>query len=59
VEINTPDTNNTITSDWGVIKHGALQGSILLFLIHTNDLPLTINTQSKLILFADDTKIEV
>jgi hypothetical protein len=27
VEINTLDTNNSIYSDWGIIKHGVPQGS--------------------------------
>jgi hypothetical protein len=59
-EINTPDSNNSIYSDWGITKHGIPQGSILgplLFLIYINDLPPAINTQSKPILFADDTNI--
>jgi hypothetical protein len=60
VEINTPDSCNSIYSDWGITKHGVPQRSILgplLFLIYINDLAPTINTQSKPILFANDTNI--
>jgi hypothetical protein len=43
--------------DWGITKHEIRQGSMcgpLLPLAHINDLPPTINTQSKPILFAND-----
>jgi hypothetical protein len=51
VEINTTDSNNSIYSHWGVIKHGVPRGSVfgpVLFLVYINDLSQTINTQSKL-----------
>jgi hypothetical protein len=39
-----------LSSNWGIIKRGASEGSILgllLFLLHFNDLPLGINPASK------------
>jgi hypothetical protein len=39
-----------LSSKWGTVKHGVPQRSILgplLFIIHTNDLPSTINTLSE------------
>jgi hypothetical protein len=51
------DTQNFF-SNWGTVKHGVPQGSILgslLFIIYINDLPPTINNLSKPIIFADDT----
>jgi hypothetical protein len=52
-----PDSNNSIYSHWGVIKHGVPQGSVLgplLFFIHIDDLPPTINTHCKIDLFANN-----
>jgi hypothetical protein len=60
VEIKSPDSNNSTYSNWGIIKRGVPQGSILgplLVLVHINYLPPNINSQSKPILFADDTNI--
>lgn len=60
VEIKSLDSNNSTLSNWSIIKHGVLQGTIphpLLFLIYINVLPPTINSHSKPILFADDTNI--
>jgi hypothetical protein len=48
-------------SNWGKINIGVPQGSVLgllLFLIYVNDLPCTVaNTNSSIILFADDTSV--
>jgi len=46
--------------DWGTIKYGVPQASVLgtlLIIININDFPLGINTDSRLMLFADDTCI--
>jgi len=58
--MNNSSSNTTTFSEWGKIKHGVPQGSILghlFFLIYVNDLPNIIADPSKPILFADDTSI--
>jgi hypothetical protein len=54
--------NNVHSLNWGLIRHGVPQGSILgplLFLLCINDLPKAINDNAKIVLFADDTSIIV
>jgi hypothetical protein len=53
---NLPNSN----SDWGEIRHGAPQGSILgplLSLLYINDLPEIVNDNAEVVLHADDTSI--
>ena len=53
-------SNNSTFSEWGKIKHGVPQGSVLgplFFLLYINDLPNIIADLLKLVRFADDTSI--
>jgi hypothetical protein len=60
VEIKNKNFSPYTFSDWGIIRHGVPQGSILgplIFLLYINDPSKTIHKNSKPILFADDTSI--
>ena len=59
VKVKSPNTTKHIFSDWGTLKHGVPQASILgpLFIIFINYLPLRINYISEPILFTDDTSV--
>jgi len=53
------DKTNTVNySNWELVKHGVLQGSIfgpLFFLLYVTDLPTVTAESAKLVLYADDT----
>jgi hypothetical protein len=60
VEIKSLRNTKNFFSNWGMIKHGVLQGSIqgpLLFIIYINYLPPTLKKSSEPIIFADDTSV--
>jgi hypothetical protein len=62
VEIKSPNSTHNLVSDWGILKHGFPQGSILgplLFLVCTYDLPLGINSLAEPILFADEASVTI
>ena len=56
----SPKRSRNCFSEWGKVKQGVPQGSILrplFFLLYINDLPGVINDISKPTIFADDTNI--
>jgi hypothetical protein len=60
VEVKSSNACNISYSNWGTVKQGFPQGSILgpiLFLMYINDLPRRINTLAEPILFVDDTSV--
>ena len=60
VEVTSPNSTQNFFPDWGTLKYGVSQGSVLgplFFIIYTNDLPLRIHSVPEPILFADDTSV--
>jgi hypothetical protein len=55
-------THSYTSSEWGNIKRGVRQGSVLvpiLFLLYINDLPKVVNYNCKLVFFPGETSIIV
>ena len=62
VEIKSPNSAHNLVSEWGILKHGVPQVSILqalLFLVYINYLPLQKNSLAEPISFADDTSVRI
>jgi hypothetical protein len=59
VEIKSAHTRQNTYSEWGTVNHRGLKGRVLgpYFSSHIHDMPATINSQSKPILFAVDMSI--
>lgn len=59
-EIKSPNETQTYFSNWGILKHGASQGSVqspLFFIIHMYDFLLRTNTIPEPTIFADYTNV--
>jgi hypothetical protein len=53
-------THSYTFSEWGKLKRGVPQGSLLepmLFFFYINDLPKVLNNKAEPVLFVDDTSI--
>jgi hypothetical protein len=60
IEIKSPYATQSSYLSWGTTKHGVPLGLLLgplLFITYINDLPPTINTLARPIIFIDDTSV--